>query len=155
MTVWERRDLPTLQLLATSDDEDLRNGFVSVGRREKQPLGTALAPGEFHDAMLALRDAGYIDAELRYSSGPTAEFTHFGVTGRGQQALGQWPLFEIASPETLALLLETLAEEAPTDEEAGNLRLAARYVRGLGAGAVRAAVVGAASHLARLGLGLG
>ena len=61
--------------------------------------------------------------------------THFQVTGRGQQALGEWPLFDqIASPETLALLLERLAEEAPSDEEANNLRKAATYARSLAAG---------------------
>jgi hypothetical protein len=102
-----------------------------------------------------LNDLGYVDGQVQYETGPGALFTHLRVTGRGQQALGEWPLFdEIASPATLALFLERLAEEAPTDEEASNLRRAAGYVRGLAVPALRAAAVGALAHVARAYLGL-
>lgn len=153
MTVWERRDLPVLRALATSVDANVRDGFLNVG---DGALDLVLSAGEIHDAIFALVDAGYVDGEPQYSSGPSVLFTRLMVTGRGQQALGEWPLFdEIASPETFALLLERLAEEAPSDEEAANLRSAANYARSVGAGAVRAAAVSALSHLAKLGLGLG
>jgi hypothetical protein len=156
MTVWERRHLPVLHALATSDDENLRHGFLSISERRGETLALDLTAGEIHDAILTLADADYVDGQARYSSGPSAMFTHLRVTGRGQQALGEWPLFdEITSPETLALLLERLAEEASSDEEASDLRRAAAYARDLGGASLRAAAVAALSQLARLGLGLG
>lgn len=152
MTVWERRDLPVLQALATSDESD---GFLSVMRSGSAPLPVELAPAEIHEAILALGDADYVEFRVQYSGGG-AIFTQLRVTGRGHQALGEWPLFdEISSPETLALLLERLAEEAPTEEEATNLRRAARYARSLGAASLRAVVIGALSQLAKAELGLG
>jgi hypothetical protein len=155
MTVWERRDFPVLQALAKSGDENVRNGFLHVSRRGTAPLAIELSPDEIHESILALGDADYVDFSLQYSGGG-ATFTQLHVTGRGQQALGEWPLFdEIASPDTLALLLERLAEEAPSDEEADNLRRAAQYARSLGAASLRALAVSALSQLARVGLGLG
>lgn len=78
------------------------------------------------------------------------------MTGRGQQALGQWPLFdEIASPQTLALFLERFADEAATQEEETNLRRAAAYARSLSVATVKAAAIGAATQGARAALGLG
>jgi hypothetical protein len=153
VTVWERRDLPVLRALASSDDDNLRHGFLDL--TNDNPLGLELDAGEIHDAILALGDAGYVDGDVQYETGPGALFTRLRVTGRGQQALGEWPLFdEIASPNTLALLLERLAEEAPTDEEAENLRRAARYVRSLGAASLRSLAIAALSQLAKAGLGL-
>jgi hypothetical protein len=155
MTIWERRDFPVLQALATSDDEDIRQGVLQLDA-EKKPVGLDLSIEEIYDAVLVLADAGYIQGKLQHESGSSILITHFQVTGRGQQALGEWPLFDqLASPETLALLLDRLAEEAPTDEEAGNLRRAAQYARGLAASTVRAALIGAATHLARHYAGVG
>jgi hypothetical protein len=156
-TVWERRDLPVLRQLA-SDREHLRVGFLHLSPHAEEPtLGLDLSASEVHDAVLCLGDVGYVEAQnLQYETGPGAMFTGLRVTGRGQQALGEWPLFdEIAAPETLALLLERFADEAPTDEEADNLRRAASYARTLGLLSLRAAAAGALSHLARVGLGLG
>ena len=154
MTVWERRDLPVLRALATSDDEGVRQGFLQLDADKE--FGLDLTIEEVYDAVLALRDAGYIEGELQHESGRSILMTHFQVTGRGQQALGEWPLFDqLGSPETLALLLERLAEEAPSEEEAGNLRRAATYTRGLGATALRSAMIAAVSHVARAHLGLG
>jgi hypothetical protein len=158
MTVWEQRDLPVLRALATSEDDQVRSGFVSVrvgGPGEH--LGLDLDGAAVHDAILALADAGYVEAaNLSYETGPGAIFTGLRVTGRGQQALGEWPLFvEIASPDTLALLLERLAEEAPTEEEAANMRKAADYVRSVAGGALRALATGALAQAARIALGFG
>jgi hypothetical protein len=154
MTAWERRDLPVLQALATSDDEDIRQGVLQLDAEKK--LGLDLTIEDVYDAVLTLADADYIEGELQHESGRSILITRFQVTGRGQQALGEWPLFDqLASPQTLALLLERLAEEAPTDEEAGNLRRAAQYARGLAASTVRAALIGAATHLARHYAGVG
>ncbi len=157
MTVWERRDLPVLQALATSEDDYVRQGYVMLGAgRGSNSLGLELNDGEIHDSILALQDAGYVDFNRQYESGPGAHFTNFAITGRGQQALGEWPLFDtIASPETMALMLERLAEEAPSDEEAENLRRAARYVRTLSGPALRAFATGAIATLARGMIGIG
>jgi hypothetical protein len=147
-----------LRALASGDDEHLRHGFLHLGRETGNPLGLDLDNFEIHESIMALCDADYLDAQVNYESGPQpgALFTHLTVTGRGQQALGEWPLFDaIASPETLALLLERFADRAATDEEESNLRSAAAYVRGLGLPALRALATGAAVHGARALFGLG
>jgi hypothetical protein len=151
----ERRDLPVLQALATSDDRNVRHGHLHLSADER-PLGLDLKTEEVYQAVLTLADAGYIDGDLQHEGGSSALISQFQVTGRGHQALGEWPLFDqLASPETLALLLERLAEEAPTNEEAGNLRRAATHVRGLAAPTLRSTAVGALAYLARAHLGLG
>jgi hypothetical protein len=155
MTVWERRDLPVLQALAGTDDENLRQGFLHLSSGGVNPLGLDLSTDEVYDALLTLADADYIEGELQHEGGGSVIITRFQVTGRGQQALGEWPLFDqLASPTSLALLLERLAEEAPTDDEAGSLRRAASYTRGLAASTVRAAAVGALGYLVRAHVGL-
>jgi hypothetical protein len=72
MTVWEARDLPVLTALATSDDPALREGFLRIGDSVDDVLGIDLSAGQVHDAILTLQDAGYVEAELSYSGGPTA-----------------------------------------------------------------------------------
>ncbi len=155
--MWERVDLPVLSVLASSSHEQLRHGFLSIESYGSEAIPLELEPGALHDSTLRLGDAGYVEfADLAYEGGGGASFTGFRVTGRGQQAIGEWPLFDsVASPLTLALLLERLAEYVPTDEEATNLRRAATYVRSLGAGTLKAAAITATSQLARLALGLG
>jgi hypothetical protein len=91
MTVWERRDLPVLQALATADP-DLRRGFLEIDQTGENPSSLNLDGGDLHDAILTLRDAGYVEADLSYAGGPTAHFVALYVTGRGLQALGEWPL---------------------------------------------------------------
>jgi hypothetical protein len=156
MTVWERRDLPVLTALARPEDESVREGFLCGGHgRAREALGLELEDDEIHEALLTLRDAGYVDFDVEYESGPGSIYNHLSVTGRGQQALGQWPLFDtIVSPETLARLLEQLAEEAATDEEAQNMRRAAKYVRTLSGVALRTFAVGAIATAIRGALGL-
>jgi hypothetical protein len=158
MTVWERRDLPVLKALATTEDEHIRIGFMSVHPgMMSEHLGVDLDGAEIHDAILTLLDVGYVEVtDVRYETGPGAMFTGLRVTGRGQQALGEWPLFdEIASPETLAALLERLAEEAPTAEEAESMQTAATYVRTVGGVALRALATGALAQVARIAMGFG
>jgi hypothetical protein len=156
VTTWERRDLLVLRAVATTDDENLRNGFLMLDHGRTGTFSLDLADEEIHAAILVLGDAGYVEGNgPNYNSGGGVHFTSFSVSGRGQQALGQWPLFhDIASPETLAQLLETLADEAPTEEEGANMRRAARYARTVGSGALRAAAIGATSQVARDMLGL-
>jgi DNA-binding PadR family transcriptional regulator len=156
MTLWERRDLPVLRALATTDNEDVRQGYLHLSSEQERPLGLDLTTREVYDALLTLDDAGYIEGQFQRQGGGGAIVTHFQVTGRGQQALGEWPLFDqLASPGTLALLLERLAEEASSREEAGNLQRAARYAGGLTASTLRAASISALAHVARVGLGMG
>jgi hypothetical protein len=150
VTTWERRDLPVLRAVA-------EKGVVEAGMlsliRDGRTLGLDLDDNETHLALLALRDAGYVDAEVTYTGGG-ATFTRFLVTGRGLRALGDWPLFSPLSPATLAALLERVADEAPTDDEATAVRSAARYVAGLAAETVRAALIAAGSRLLRQRIGL-
>ncbi len=54
----------------------------------------------------------------------------------------------------MALLLEHLAEEAPTEEETGNMRRAAGYIRSLGSDTFRRFVTGATAAIIRAHLGL-
>jgi hypothetical protein len=155
MTVWERRDLPVLRALADTDDENILQGVLDLSAENANPLGLDLTFDEIYDAVLTLSDAGYVEGELQHEGGRSALLTQFQITGRGYQALGEWPLFdELASPQTLALLLDRLAEEAPTREEASNFRRAARYARGLTASTLRSALIAALAHVARAHIGL-
>jgi hypothetical protein len=155
MTVWERRDLPVLRALADTDDENILQGVLHLSAEDEKLLGLDLTTEEIYDAMLTLSDAGYVGGELQHEGARSALVSQFQITGRGYQALGEWPVFdELASPQTLALLLERLAEDAPTREEASNFRRAARYARGLTASTLRSAAIAALAHVARAHFGL-
>lgn len=152
----ERRDLPVLRALADTDDENILQGHLHLSADNESPLGLDLTIEEIYDAVLTLSDAGYVEGQLQHEGGRSVLLSRFQITGRGYQALGEWPLFdELASPQTLALLLERLADEAPTREEASNFRRAARYVGGLTASTLRSAAIGALAHVARVHFGLG
>lgn len=155
MTVWTERDLPVLEALANPPDEHLRLGYLSIGHgRGAEALGVDLSDDAIYDSLLTLRNAGYVDFDMQLETGPGAHFTQLAIAGGGYQALGEWPLFdEISSPETMARLLEHLAEEAPT-EETQNMHRAARYVHSLGGDAFRRFVVGAMAELIRAQVGL-
>jgi hypothetical protein len=156
MTVWSDRDLPVLLALTQPPDPQVREGYLSIGHgRGSEALGVDLDDAVIYDAMLTLGDAGYIDFDVQLETGPGAHFTHLAVTGGGMQALGQWPLFDAAtSPETIALMLEHLAPEAPTEEESTNLRRAADYIRGMAPATFRSLAASAISALIRAHLGL-
>ncbi len=155
MTIWERRDLPVLRALADTEDDNILQVVLQLSSEEKTPLELDLTTGEVYDAVLTLMDAGYIEGELKHEGGSSALVTDLQVTGRGLQALGEWPLFDqLASPETLAQLLERMAEEAPTVEEAGYLHRAATYARGLAAPTLRSAAIGTLAYVARAHFGL-
>ena len=64
MTVWERRDFPVLRVLATTDDENVRQGFLHLSA-EKRPLGLDLTTEEVNDAVLTLRDADFVEGDLQ------------------------------------------------------------------------------------------
>lgn len=132
------------------------NGFLHMARGSgAEALQLDLYVEAIHDAIVSLRDAGYVEEKESYSSGGGVSFTGLRVTGRGQQALGEWPLFEqFMSPETVARFLEVLAREAESDEVESNLWRAAAYVRGLSIAILRALAVAASAHAARHALGL-
>jgi hypothetical protein len=88
VTVWEERDLPLLHALATSDDERLRHGYLTLRGDDATPLGLPFDADELHDALLRLGDVGYVEGDVQYDTGPGASFTSFRVTGAGQQVLG-------------------------------------------------------------------
>jgi hypothetical protein len=154
VTIWDDRDLPVLRALAATDHHEIRDGYLILGddaAREK--LGLDLPPDELERAVFTLRDAGYVAAKPEAKFG----FTHLHVTGRGMQAIGQWPSFSESSPATIAALLDRLAEEAPTDAEAVSARRAASYIRSLAASVVtsafRTVMVEGAKAAIRLGAG--
>lgn len=156
MSLWEERDVPVLRALATTEDDNLRHGFLHMTRGHgAEALQLELPAEAVHESIIALRDLGYVEANESYSSGGGVTYTGLRVTGRGQQALGEWPLFEqFVSPDTLARFLEVMAEEAESDEVEGNLRRAAEYVRGLSMATLKALAVSATAHAARHALGL-
>jgi hypothetical protein len=139
VNVWERRDLPVLSALATTEDQHVRAGFLDLSLAQST-LGVDLTNSEAHDAILTLGDVGYVEYDIGYETGNGGLFNKLKVTGRGQQALGEWPLFTEVTPATLAELLDRFADEAPTDEEADNARTAAAYVRSIPAAAFKAVV---------------
>jgi hypothetical protein len=156
VSLWTDRDLVVLQALLNARDPDLRDGYLSLGHgRARTALEVELPDAQIYDSLLVLRDAGYVEFDVQLETGPGAHYTQLAVTGAGMQALGQWPVFDaVTSPETVALLLERLAPEAPTEEETANLRRAAAYVREMAPAAFRSLATGAVSALIRAHLGL-
>jgi hypothetical protein len=65
MTLWERRDLPVLRALATTDNEDVRQGYLHLSSEQERPLGLDLTTREVYDALLTLDDAGYIEGQFQ------------------------------------------------------------------------------------------
>jgi hypothetical protein len=149
VTTWERRDHPVLDVLA----QGVENDRVALGRDRGRALGLDLDEDELFLAMLTLRDAGFVKADMREEASGGITFTNILVTGRGMQALGQWPLFEeITSPVTLAAFLERLAKQAESPEDADTLRRTADYVRSLSSVVLQAAARGALAYGLRAGI---
>jgi hypothetical protein len=151
---WTDRALPVLHTLAMPSD-DFRDGFLSLGRgRAEANLGIELSDDAVEQTILQLDDLGYV--EFRDVT-PEAPFgVHFAglkVTGRGMQALGEWPRFEaLISPLTFAALLEQLADFAGAEEQSA-IRRAAAVVRRLSGAALRSLVLGTGGQLLRNFLG--
>ena len=140
MSLWETRDYPVLRAIADSDDTDLLHGFLQFGNgKAGERLGLELTDDEIYTAVLVLGDADYLAGKVNLETGNSAFFSKLRVTGAGQQALGEWPLFGEPSPATVAALLEQLADEAPTPEDTENARRASRFVMALSREAVQAA----------------
>jgi hypothetical protein len=140
VSLWETRDYAVLRVIADSDDNDLLHGFLQLGGGQAgQRLGLQLSDEEIYTSVLVLADADYLTGELNPETGDNAFFTKLRVTGAGQQALGEWPLFGDPSPATLAAFLEQLADEASTPEEAEHARRASRIVKALSRETLRAA----------------
>lgn len=116
----------------------------------------ALTQAQVYLAIETLRDAGYLAASPGdWSSGGGYTMTQIQVTGQGKQALGLWPHFDaLGSPAPLAAILEGLADNAPTDEEASNLKKAANAVRTAAPTVLRSLTEAALSAAARHALGI-
>jgi hypothetical protein len=155
VTTWDDSDLPVLHALATTDHHEIRDGYLILSENTgREKLGLDLSEEEVERAVLTLGDAEYVAGKVN----PGFGFTYFHVTGRGMQALGQWPSFSDSSPATIAALLDRFADEAPTAEEGDNARRAASYVRTLEPAVVtsvlRTVMVEGAKAALRLGTGL-
>lgn len=94
--------------------------------------------------MLALADVGYVAwAHESYAASGGVTFTGLHVTGRGLQALGQWPMLDtMTTPASLAHLLDALADYAADADKAQTLQAAAKHARKLGAATLRQSLVG-------------
>jgi hypothetical protein len=156
MTVdyWAGRAVPILIAIRDTDDQMIRNGILYFHRRDEDPLGLGLSGVAVHQTLLQLRDARYVDFDVEYVMPDGVAMTHFELTGRGMQVLGEWPRFEtVTSPATLGTIIESLAGYADP-QEVPQMRKAAKTIRGIGASALRAFVTGAGAAAARHALGL-
>jgi hypothetical protein len=130
VTLWEKRDLPVLRSLL---DNPPAGGFLRIYSLSDEPYEPlpALTQAQVYLAVETLRDAGYLASDDgKWSSGGGFTITSIQVTGSGKQALGLWPRFDaLGSPAELADILDALADNAPTEEESGNLKRAASAVR--------------------------
>jgi len=155
MSLWSERDEPVLRWLEANPPF---GGFLSTNQFSQQPDQRLpdLTQAEFHRAVLTLHDAGYLSYEARTpQGGGGVSFSHFLVTGAGKQALGLWPRFDaLGSPGELAAILEALAENAPTQEEASNLKRAAGAVRRAAPAVIRGLAEAGLSAVARHTLGI-
>jgi hypothetical protein len=154
MSLWSERDEPALRWLADNPPRAniLRTNWMSDEPHEGVP---ALTQAHFHKAVETLDDAGYVAGVTGDApSGGWVSWTHFQVTGAGKQALGLWPRFDaLAEPGELADILEALADNAPTEEQAGYLRRAAAAVRRAAPGVIRGIAVAGLGAGARSLLG--
>jgi hypothetical protein len=155
---WECTALPVLNAIAVTEDRNLRNGILHVGRGERgaATLGLEISDGEVHDSLLALADVGYVSInDIQYASGGNASFLGIRVTGRGMQALGQWPSLRAAmTPMTLSAVLDRLQDYAPDQKTREELVTASDTVKSAGSTAVREAVTAFAAEAVKAKLGL-
>jgi hypothetical protein len=149
VSVWTDRDLPVLRAVAGPASKPARNRLLFVGgSNAREALGVELDDAVILDSLLILRDADYVHFLTEPGGGSDTFLKDFEVTGSGLQVLGEWPLFDaVASPETIDLVLEHLAPEAPTPEETTELRRAATYVRTIAPTVLQKLVVGATTAL--------
>jgi hypothetical protein len=142
MTLWSERDGPVLVNLLETPPPD--NMLATNWRSESARPGLKMNERQFHLAVARLHDAGFVSYESwEWEGSGGVYWMNFFVTGRGKQALGYWPLFDaLGDPGQLADLLDRLAADAPTEEEASNLRRAATLVRRVGPPAIKAALKG-------------
>jgi hypothetical protein len=155
MSLWTERDEPVLRWLSENPPHGnfLSTNWMHDGPDERLPQ---LTQAGFHRAVETLHDAGYVSSDGgMYESGGGVHFALFQVTGAGKQALGLWPRFDaLGEPAELAAILDALAENAPTEEEASNLKRAANAVRKTAPGVIRGLVVTGLSVGARGLLGI-
>jgi hypothetical protein len=127
---WDERDRPVLRWLVENPPE---GGVLRIYSQSGQPHEglPSLTQAQVYRAVETLRDAGYLAGDAgRWSSRDAYTFTRVLVTGSGKQALGLWPRFDaLGEPSELAAILDALANDAPTGEEASNLHRAAAAVR--------------------------
>lgn len=150
MTLWDERDRPVLRSLL---EDPPAGGVLRIYSLSDTPYepSPGLTQAQVYRAVETLRDASYLSGDPgRWSSRSAYTFTRVQVTGPGKQALGLWPRFSaLGEPSEFATILDALADNAPTQEQAGNLRRAASavrraapsVVRGLDATGLRAAAL--------------
>jgi hypothetical protein len=142
MTLWSERDEPVLRWLLENPPEA---GILHINAGSDEPHAelTNLTQAQVSRAVETLRDAGYVSGdEGKPSTGGGFTVTRIMVTGTGKQAVGLWPRFDaLGEPSELAAILDALADNAPTEEEASNLHRAAAAVRRAAPSVVRGLAV--------------
>jgi hypothetical protein len=155
MTLWSERDEPVLRWLIENPPHGniLRTNWMHTAPHGMLP---SLTDAQVHRAVETLRDAAYVDSdEGMWSTGGGVSWARFQVTGRGKQALGLWPRFDaLGDPQELAAILDALAENAPTQEQASYLKRAAGAVRRAAPEVIRGLAVAGLSAGARGVLGI-
>jgi len=156
--VSERRNLQVLRLFARPGTIDAHGAFTLSAARLRE-LGVDITSAEMLQAIHALANRGYLGGGHGWVEGlpgvweddPTEfpfdsiEYRHFFVSGRGLQALGDWPPFTDLTPTTVAALLGKLADETAEQTQADETRAAARDIRALGPTILDVAVSAAVS----------
>jgi hypothetical protein len=149
--------LAVLAALVEPKDHSLReSAHLSLGAHRGDQLGLNLTYGVVHDTLLALHDLGYVEwGRVSYSTGPGVSIDGIRVTGRGMQALGQWPALHSAmTPVSLSHLLDALAPYAADGDKAGTLHEAADEARRMAAATLRQIIVSGGAAVVRRKLGL-
>jgi hypothetical protein len=110
MLVAWRDALRVLMVLRAPSDYHLREGILRAGPSQADQLGLGLELDVFHDTLLGLHDLDYVAWDsFNYRAGGFA-VDGVRVTGRGMQAVGQWPTLDtVMTPASLGQLLDELA----------------------------------------------
>jgi hypothetical protein len=153
---WREQVAPVLEALGAADAHDLheRGLFLGYGNSARERLGVDLDDRAVHEALLLLRDENHVAFEEEPESTNSVYIQNLEVTGKGQEALGGWPRFNmLLTPSTLGALLDVMAEQAESEDERTLLRRAADYARSLPGPMLLQAGVTVSVQLVRVALG--
>jgi len=109
--VWSTRDFPVLAAIARqleSGEDFLFEHPISAE--------TGLTREQVIRAVVALNKAHFIEVQINEAAGGVLSVAVTGITERGMRQVGLWPSADEAADRLIAAL-NTLAEQAPTEDE--------------------------------------